>query len=179
VLTPTHKGNIAEAKITASAIELGIGVCRPVGEGCRYDLIFDLRPRLLRVQCKSAPQNGDVIVVRYRTSRYTPGKGYVRSLYGVDEVDAIAIYCPDLDRCYLLPFPEFAGCGFAHLRLERSRNNQERGVRMAADYEFGAIAQLGERVTGSHEVAGSNPASSTSRAACPGGPRLFELAPEG
>jgi hypothetical protein len=42
MLTPTEKGNIAEAKLTAAAIELGIGVCLPIGDGCRYDLLFSL-----------------------------------------------------------------------------------------------------------------------------------------
>jgi hypothetical protein len=37
MLTPTDKGNIAEAKLAAAAIELGIGVCLPIGDGCRYD----------------------------------------------------------------------------------------------------------------------------------------------
>jgi hypothetical protein len=32
---------------------------------------------------------------------------------------------------------------------------------MAARYRLGAVAQLGERVTGSHEVVGSSPISST------------------
>jgi hypothetical protein len=33
VLTPTDKGNIAEAKLAAAAIELGLGVCLPIGDG--------------------------------------------------------------------------------------------------------------------------------------------------
>ena len=56
------------------------------------------------------------------------------------------------------------------LRLAPTRNNQLCGINWARDYEltrldfaaFGAVAQLGERVTGSHEVAGSSPAGSTS-----------------
>ena len=37
-------------------------------------------------------------------------------------------------------------------------------INLADDFDFvGAIAQLGERVNGIHEVAGSSPASSTSR----------------
>jgi hypothetical protein len=173
MLTPTEKGNIAEAKLAAAAIELGIGVCLPIGDGCRYDLMFDLRPELVRVQCKWAPRKGDVIVVNLRTSRYTPS-GYVRTRYAASEVDAIGAYCPESERCYLLPIAEFEGQSLAHLRLARSRNNQEQGVRMAASYEFGAIAQLGERRAGSAKVAGSSPASSTAKAALPGGLRLFE-----
>jgi hypothetical protein len=173
MLTPTEKGNIAEAKLAAAAVELGIGVCLPIGDGCRYDLLLDFHPELMRVQCKYSARKGDVIVVRMRTTRFTP-QGYVRTIYDASEVDAIGVYCPDLERCYLLPISDFEGQGHAHLRLARSRNNQEQGVRMAAPYELGAIAQLGERVTGSHEVAGSSPASSTAKAVLPGGLRLFE-----
>jgi hypothetical protein len=57
---------------------------------------------------------------------------------------------------------ESAGQGFVHLRLRPARNGQHAGLRWADEYPLGAIAQLGERVTGSHEVAGSSPASSTS-----------------
>ena len=174
MLTPTEKGNIAEAKLAAAAIELGIGVCLPIGDGCRYDLLFDLHPQLMRVQCKWSPRKSDVIVVRCRTNRYSPGQGYIHTTYTVEQVDAIGAYCPDLDRCYLLPIAEFDGQAHASLRLTRSRNNQERGVRMATQYELGAIAQLGERRAGSAKVAGSSPASSTAKAALPGGLRLFE-----
>lgn len=175
MLTPTEKGNIAEAKLAAAAIELGIGVCLPIGDGCRYDLIFDLGSHLLRVQCKWSPRRGDVIVVRFRTNRYSPGQGYICTQYTAEEVDAIGAYCPELDRCYLLPIAEFEGRANSHLRLARSRNNQERGVRMAAPYELGAIAQLGERRAGSAKVVGSSPTSSTEKAAPRGGLRLFEL----
>jgi hypothetical protein len=48
-----------------------------------------------------------------------------------------------------------------YLRLAPARNNQEFAITYAADYEFsGAIAQLGERLHGMQEVAGSSPASS-------------------
>ena len=54
------------------------------------------------------------------------------------------------------------------LRLGPTRNGQQACINLADDFDFvGAIAQLGERVTGSHEVAGSSPASSTSASADP------------
>ena len=160
-LTPSQKGAIAEAEIAAAATRTGIVVLRPDTDGRRYDLVFDTGLELLRVQCKYAPRRGDVVVLRFKTSRYTPRQGYVRTLYTSEEVDAIAAYCPDVDRCYLIPMADIEGRGFMHLRLAPTRNRQESGVKWASQYEFGAIAQLGERVTGSHEVAGSSPASST------------------
>jgi hypothetical protein len=53
-LTPSQKGAAAEAAITAMVIELGFTVLRPLCEGQRYDLVIDLKPELLRVQCKLA-----------------------------------------------------------------------------------------------------------------------------
>jgi hypothetical protein len=159
-LTPTEKGAIAEAKIYAAAVEAGIVVARPFTEGRRYDLIFDVGPKLLRVQCKTAPRHGDVIALRIATSRYTRSS-YVRTTYAATEVDGIAAYCPDLDECFYVPIEDLAGRAFLHLRLAPARNGQRAGVTMAAQYRLGAVAQLGERVTGSHEVVGSSPISST------------------
>jgi hypothetical protein len=48
------------------------------------------------------------------------------------------------------------------LRLTPAANNQEAAINYAADYDFGAIAQLGERRHGMAEVVGSSPTSSTS-----------------
>jgi hypothetical protein len=44
VLTTDQKGSIAELAIASAAAKLEIGVFKPLTEGERYDLIFDLRP---------------------------------------------------------------------------------------------------------------------------------------
>ncbi len=162
--SPTTKGAIAELKIASAAAQLGIVVAWPLMEGRRYDLIFDTGPELYRVQCKSASRHGDVVRVLTRTSRLT-SRGHVRTTYTADEIDAVAAYCEATDECYFLPIAEIDGQSMVHLRLQPARNNQTQGVKMAVDYRLGAIAQLGERVTGSHEVAGSSPASSTAEQA--------------
>jgi hypothetical protein len=54
-LSPTQKGNIAEAAITAEAVRRGIDVLRPVVEGYRYDLVLDVGERLLRVPHANGP----------------------------------------------------------------------------------------------------------------------------
>jgi PD-(D/E)XK endonuclease len=153
---------LAEAAITAAAIELGLVVLRPFPEGRRYDLVVDVGPQLLRVQCKWGRLAGSVIVVILATCRYTPSRGYVRTKYTAGDVDGIAVYCHDLKRCFYLPIEIVAGRSSIHLRIRPAANNQESAVNFADEYDFGAIAQLGERVTGSHEVVGSSPTSSTS-----------------
>ena len=168
MLTTDQKGAIAEAEIAIAAVKLGIGVFKPVMEGERYDFVFDLRPRLVRVQCKWASLYRDVIVVRCYSARRNRA-GLLRRRYNLDEVDVFAAYCPDTDRCYYLPIEQFHPRREIRLRVSPTRNNQRLGVTWAKDFEFaatlptydGAIAQLGERRHGMAKVAGSSPAGST------------------
>jgi hypothetical protein len=140
-LGTSQKGAAAEAEIAAAAIRLDLVVLRPLGDGGRYDLAIDTRPRLLRVQCKWASRHGEVIMAYCVTSRHTPG-GYRRTTYSSDEIDAIAIYSPDTDKCYLIPAREVDGCTTISLRLGPTRNNQVVKVRRAKDYELeSSIAQ--------------------------------------
>jgi hypothetical protein len=134
-LTPSEKGAAAEAAIAAAAIELGLGVLRPLVEGRRYDLILDLDPDLVRVQCKWARRLEDVLSVNLNTSRFTPA-GYVRTTYTPEQVDAIGVYSPELRRCFLIPIAEVAGGRGVYLRLNPTRNNQALRVRWARDYEL-------------------------------------------
>ena len=152
LLSTDRKGTIAELAIARAAYEIGIDVYSPMGEGGRYDLIFDFVDRLVRVQCKWARRYGDVIVVRCYSTRRTRN-GLVRRPYEPGEVDAFAAYCPELDRCYFLPCEALPRRNQIQLRLSQSRNNQRLRINWAEDYEFGAtlarvpgaVAQLGER----------------------------------
>jgi PD-(D/E)XK endonuclease len=166
-LTSNEKGAIAEAHVVASAIRAGIVVLRPLIDGRRYDLMFDFGDgRIERVQCKWARMlGGDVIVARIRGCRHSPTRGYVWSEYDASEIDAFALYCAELNRCFYVPINEVTAKTDLRLRLKPTRNGQQSGVTMAADYELGAVAQLGERRAGSAKVRGSSPLSSTPRKA--------------
>jgi len=137
-LTPSQKGAVAEAAIRLAAIELGLVVLLPLTEGGRYDLVIDLEPKLLRVQCKLAQHLAGVLCVHVSTSRYTP-RGYVRTSYTADEIDAVGAYSPELRRCFLIPVDEVSGRRALSLRLDPTRNNQSDRIRWARDYEFDAM----------------------------------------
>ncbi len=134
-LTPSQKGAVAEAAVTAAAIQLGLTVLRPLCEGRRYDLVIDLEPELLRVQCKLARRVKGVLSVSLRTCRCTP-RGYVRTSYSAAEIDAVAICSPELGRCFLVPIDEVSERRAMNLRLDPAANNQARGVKWARDYEL-------------------------------------------
>jgi PD-(D/E)XK endonuclease len=154
VLSTNQKGAIAESAITAEAVRLGVGVFRAVADE-RYDLVLDIGARLLRVQCKTAAFNGDVLVIRCYSCRRTAG-GMLKRSYTSDEIDAVAAYCDELGRCFLIPINRVDGLSTIQLRLVRAKNNQARRINWANDFEFaatlgslGAVAQLGERRAGS------------------------------
>ena len=139
-LTPSQKGAAAEAAITAAVIQLGLTVLRPLCEGRRYDLIIDLEPELLRVQCKLARRTGGGLAIGLQTSRCTP-RGYVRTSYSPTEIDAIGAYAPDLRRCYLLPISAIAVRSSLYLRVEPTGNNQAEGVTWARDHELAPVVE--------------------------------------
>ena len=152
-----------------AALEMQFDVYRPAIEGGRYDLIFDTGERLLRIQCKWAPLHGEAVVIRSYSSRRARA-GLVRRPYVDGDFDALAAFCPQLERCYLIPWAVIDGAIQLHLRVSPARNNQQAGIRLASQYEFGAtiaqaslgpIAQLGERRHGMAEVVGSIPTGST------------------
>ena len=153
--------------IALRATLFGVDVFRPVAEGGRYDLIFDLNPQLVRVQCKWASRYDDVLIARcYRARRNR--NGLVRRLYTPDEIDAFAIYCLEIDRCFFVPMAHANGMREIRLRLSPAKNNQRRGIHWADDFDFvatlgrqqGAVAQLGERESGRLEATGSSPVGS-------------------
>ena len=159
------KGAVAEQAIALEAMKLGIAVLWPAADHGLYDLALEIADKLYRVQCKWGRFDRDrnVVTVRIGGSWCSP-RGYVRTTYSADEVDLFAIYCGELERCFLLPAALAVGRKEIWLRLAPARNGQRACINLADDFNFpGAIAQLGERVTGSHEVAGSSPASSTER----------------
>jgi prevent-host-death family protein len=164
VLSSDWKGAIAEAKIAAAAIELGVPVLRPLVEHARYDLAFEIGDRLLRVQCKwgRCDDDGAVIRVNLAGSWLSPTAGYVRSSYAENEIDLVAVYCHELDSCYLLPISLVAGRRAIYLRLKPPKNGQRACLNLAVDFALpGAVAQLVEHQSGTLRARGSSPLSST------------------
>ena len=134
-LTTDQKGAIAESAIVHAANKLGIGVLKPLTDGHRYDLIFDFEPQLVRVQCKWASLSGDHVVVRCYSSRRTRD-GLVRRCYSVDEIDAVAAFSLDLDRCFYFPMAWIGTRTTIYMRTRPTRNNQEAGVNWADEFAF-------------------------------------------
>jgi hypothetical protein len=124
------RGNAAEAAILAALVKAGYYVLLPFGSGQPYDLVLDLGGPLLRVQCKRAWRNRGCIAFNSHSTDH--GKG--RQSY-IGRADVFGVYFPPTDTVYVVPI-DAVPWSEGRLRLEPTRYNQRRGIKMAADFEI-------------------------------------------
>jgi PD-(D/E)XK nuclease superfamily protein len=128
-------GEIAIAKVVLRAMEKGITPSRPLME-CRYDLILDDgKPHRVQVKYaggKSPKQASGVIPVGLKKWR-TDGRPPIRH-YTASEIDAVLVYVRATDQILWFGPEVFEGRMALYIRIEPTRNGQEKGCLMAADY---------------------------------------------
>ena len=130
------KGQISEAAITTRLLQAGYIVLTPYGGNQRYDMtVEDADGQFWRIQCKSAWIDEDGTVLKFDTANHnvTGQKRDWRHYRG--QCEYFALYSAELDKVYLLPVDE-VGITRAHLRLMPTKNNQEKNIRWAKDYEL-------------------------------------------
>ena len=134
-------GQQTEAAIITKLLEVGYNVLIPyLGENLRYDLVIeDADGKFWRVQCKTGriDDNQEYIEFNAASSYYHHRKGGTtwgkRTYHG--QVEYFAVYCPDTRGVYFLPIEQVT-TNKMRLRLSPTRNNQEKSVHWAKDYEL-------------------------------------------
>jgi hypothetical protein len=127
-------GERSEAMILARLSELGYFVYLPFGENHRSDMIVeDDDGNLHRIQCKTGRiWNGCVVFNACSNNSYHHNGGR-RDYRG--QIDYFAVYVPDTRKIYMMHV-DHASKTECKLRLEPPKNNQEKHVRWAKDYEL-------------------------------------------
>lgn len=133
-MTSNWKGQLATAKAQVRAIELGYLVSIPIMD-YRYDLVLDDGKKLWRVQVKYANRKPSQSVggVGVKLAYETRGRTHIYT-YSEDEVDALIVYVPKIDRLCWLPCSAFVGKKELILRLEPPLNHQKTKIFYASDY---------------------------------------------
>ena len=134
----TRKGEISESMIISRLLDCGYEILLPYGNNSRYDLVIeDADGKFWRVQCKTGRSNGKYIEFATSSLHYhlRPKEGISHSKPYYGQVEYFAVYCPDTRRVYLIPV-NHAGASQMNLRLVPTKNNQEKNVRWAHDYEL-------------------------------------------
>ena len=126
-----RKGEVGEAVVLAELVKLGFVVLQPFGDNQPYDLVVDKDGNFFRLQCKTGKLKSGV--VRFKTVSTTTTKGTPENKSYDGKIEFFAVYCPDNGEVYLVPVSGVAR-PFGYLRVEKSKNNQTKGVRFAKDY---------------------------------------------
>lgn len=132
-ITSNIKGQLAVSKTELRALELGFLPSRPLFD-TRYDLIVDNHKSLIRVQIKyadgkSSSSTGVAVVKLEYIDRQK--KAFT---YKDNEVDALIVYIPKIDKLCYIPKELFIGKRKLSIRTSKSKNNQKKGIIAAEDY---------------------------------------------
>ena len=133
-------GDISEAVAITALLKGGANVLIPFGDCNRYDLVAEFEDKFYRIQVKTGWIEKGNIRASVSNNTTEDGKTIRRSYKG--QVDFFIIFCRETDKLYLLPI-EACSDSDIKLRLEKPKNNQKVGIKMASDYEFnGSVTQL-------------------------------------
>ena len=131
MVSPSQKGESSEAAILHALVASGRVVLMPWGASQRYDFVIDEGDgRFTRVQCKSGVYRHGCVYFRTASAdrRRPMGDPYV------GQVDAFAVYCPELDASFLVPIQEIRARQIATLRIDTPANGQTTGICWASPY---------------------------------------------
>jgi hypothetical protein len=122
----TEVGNIGEYAILLKALKRGWGVATPIGKP-PYDLIFDVKGKLIKIQVKSAwfdstSQNYVVEPRRTKTNR----KIMKISSYGLSDFDFAVCHILEKDLTFIFPIKIFISYkGTIRQRRAKSKDYKE------------------------------------------------------
>src|SRR5216683_1191567 len=137
---PKATGERSQAYIIAKLLDVGYNVLIPYGDNTRYDLVIeDADGKFWRVQCKTGWLENNAAYIEFATaSTYYHTRagrtGHGRKDYR-GQIDYFAVYCPETKGSYLVPVDHVGKTG-GFLRLQPTKNNQEKNVRWVKDYEL-------------------------------------------
>lgn len=125
-------GNRSMGQVLSGLLRQRKLVLLPFGDGHRYDLAFD-ENGLQRVQCKTGRLIRGSVQFPLASKSNVTG---IRKVYE-GEVEFFGVYCPALDKTYLVPVSVVAGLKTeGSLRVEPTKNSQVKRIRLAEQYEI-------------------------------------------
>jgi hypothetical protein len=144
------RGLVAHTAVLHALVRKNFEVLLPWADHLAYDIAYyysgeegidsidGIEPRFVRVQCKMARMSADGGVIQFNAYRVSPGDNGRRSVKKGyrGEAEYFGVYSPDTDKVYMVPVDEVPEGINVRLRLKQSKNNQEKFVRWAKDYEF-------------------------------------------
>ena len=108
-------GKLTELKVLTYVTELGYSISIPFGDKDRYDQIWDVNGKLLRIQIKTSRWKNEQqksIIFSCKTS-YARSSGVRQHIYTKDDIDFFATYWNN--KVYLVPVGQCSSQKTLHL----------------------------------------------------------------
>lgn len=123
-----QKGKITEIEVLSHILKMGYSVSIPFGDKDRYDQIWDINGKLLRIQVKTAsPVDEEGRAIQFSCKSVSNGKAHI---YTKNDIDYFATYWKG--NVYLVPIEE---CSVGKkLRFLPPKNGQVKSINWAKDY---------------------------------------------
>ncbi len=130
----TQKKQLAkegELRFAAEFIRKGWSIFLPYGEDSAVDLLIEKDGEFKRIQIKTTKPIMGAIHCRLKSSNNWQVKKYTKK-----EIDYFGIYDYENKKGYLIPIEKVLGMIEISLRIEKTRNNQQVGIRSAEEYLY-------------------------------------------
>lgn len=129
-------GLAAHTAVLHKLVSRGLEVLQPLGDHLRYDLAYyrEETAQLVRIQCKAGRYEAAIGCVLFKSFNRTGGRGKRRSYVG--DAEYFGVYCAELNTVYLIPVENVPYANEVHLRIKPTKNNQEKKVIWARNYEI-------------------------------------------
>ncbi len=148
----SQNGMIGETAVLNRLVQLGYEVLLPWHHDSGYDLAYYIEKeeqhfgffvhterQLVRIQCKTAWLSKDGACLIFNTSTVSMGGADVwkkkKSGYR-NRADWFGVYSPATEKVYMVSVWDAPDASNMILRLKPTKNNQNKGVKWAKDYEF-------------------------------------------
>ena len=140
-------GLIGQTAVLNRLVQLGYEILTPWADYLGYDLAYLVdkeethfgffkfrRVEVVRVQCKVAWLSKDGSYIAFNTHKLTDRLTKKVSYHGIAEW--FGVYSPDTGKVYMVAVSESRKGSEMKLRLHPTKNNQEKNVNWAKDYEI-------------------------------------------
>ncbi len=133
---PARIGLTAHTAILHKLVSLGFEVLQPLSDDLRYDLAYYVEEtaELIRIQCKAGRYNPYTGCIIFKNFNRAGGRGKRRSYIG--DAEYFGVYCAELNKVYLVPIDIVPYASEVGLRVQPTKNNQQKKVIWAKDYEI-------------------------------------------
>ncbi len=127
-----NKGDFAIMKALVSLSERGLLNLLPISEHSPFDIVAYGKGKFFRIQVKFKKlSKRGTLDISFRKN-WSDSKGTYSLPIDKEEIDLFVVYNPESDLCYFFDPKKFNKS--VSLRVEKSKNNQEKGVLFAKDF---------------------------------------------